>query len=76
MKKLKKFVLNPSCQSLDINAMSEIVGGISQRATSCSTSCGSKPPVSITNCNGDCKTKDGHYAVCIGPTNSVWKYCE
>lgn len=72
MKKLKRFVLNPSCHSLDIGAMTGIVGGFSAR----STSCGSYPSIYITNCNGDCFTKEGQYAVCVGPTREEWKYCE
>ncbi len=76
MKKLKKFVINPSCHPLDIKSMSEIVGGVSSRTTSCSTSCGSNPQISITNCNGDCRAKEGHYVACIGPTKQYWKYCE
>lgn len=52
MKKLKRFVLNPSCHSLDISAMTGIVGGFSARSTSCGTSCGSYPSIYITNCNG------------------------
>lgn len=75
MKKLKRFVLNSSCQSLDNSRMTDIVGGISLRSTSCSTSCGSNPPKTITNCNGDCISKEGQYVVCIGPTNVLWKYC-
>lgn len=76
MKKLKRFVLNPSCHSLDIGVMTGIVGGFSARSTSCGTSCGSYPSIYITNCNGDCFTKEGQYAVCVGPTREEWKYCE
>lgn len=75
MRKLKKFVLNQSCHSLDANAMSEIIGGVSARSTMCGTSCGSKPYIMIVNCNGDCRAQEGHYAVCVGPTNTYWKYC-
>lgn len=48
MKKLKRFVLNPSCHSLDIGAMTGIVGGFSARSTSCGTSCGSYPSIYIS----------------------------
>lgn len=75
MKKIKKFVLNSTCHSMDAAMMKEIIGGISTRSTSCSTTCGSSKPISITNCNGNCQTKEGHYVVCIGPTKQYWKYC-
>lgn len=75
MKKLKKFVLNPTCHSLDANAMTNIVGGVKARITSCSTSCSYGPPLEIIGCNGDCISKDGQYVACIGPTQQLWKYC-
>jgi hypothetical protein len=60
---------------LDASSMADIIGGISKRSTMCGTSCGSKPSISITNCNGDCRTREGVYVVCIGPSKQYWKYC-
>jgi hypothetical protein len=76
MRKIKKLVLSPSSHTLDIQTMSSIFGGISMRSTSCSTTCGSRPNISIYDCNGDCMTREGQYVVCIGPTNQLWKYCD
>jgi len=55
-----------------------ITGGSSKaaRATSCGTSCGSRPPLTMDNCNGDCLAVEGNYIACLGPSHVYIKYCD
>ena len=75
MKKLRRISIAPSDRMLDAKSMIDIAGGQTARLTSCSTTCGSNKGIAITNCNGNCISKDGHYVACLGPTTELWKYC-
>lgn len=77
MKTLKKVTLKDAPKEMILSAGEQklVIGG-AVRSTDCSTTCKNGATLEITNCNGDCSSKNNYSVTCTGETQTLTKTCK